>query len=294
MLQGRITRKEVPHGSVYRAPAPLPDLPAPAAAPPPGPNSASTPSSPRPLVQQVLKEEGASWKRVFYTPWLTFWAFFWQALEPRSLLPRRRQADRRLDGPAGPGARRRGHQPVLQGPGAAARSGPVPLDALAGPRAARRGARGVAVVRPPGQGGRRHDGEHARHRGQPARSTRRARRRSPGWASRSPGWWSSSAWPPAVVLEAAIGKYQGKQTGENALFRRLWDEIPAGRRVAGGPLLRLVLRHRAVEAAGRGQRVPAAPAAGHRLPPGPAAGQGGSHRDLGQAGAPRLDGRGDL
>ena len=31
---------------------------------------------PEALVQQVLKEEGATWKRVFYTPWLTFWAFF--------------------------------------------------------------------------------------------------------------------------------------------------------------------------------------------------------------------------
>jgi hypothetical protein len=27
------------------------------------------------------------------------------------------------------------------------------------------------------------------------------------------------------VLEAALGKYQGKQTGENALFRSLWDEL---------------------------------------------------------------------
>ena len=27
-----------------------------------------------------------------------------------------------------------------------------------------------------------------------------------------------------AVLEAAIGQYQGKQTGENALFRSLWDE----------------------------------------------------------------------
>ena len=28
-----------------------------------------------------------------------------------------------------------------------------------------------------------------------------------------------------AVLEAAVGKYQGKQTGENALFRRTWDEL---------------------------------------------------------------------
>ena len=30
------------------------------------------------------------------------------------------------------------------------------------------------------------------------------------------------------VLEAAIGKYQGKQTGENALFRGLRDELELG------------------------------------------------------------------
>src|SRR5262249_45513911 len=37
---------------------------------------------PEATVQRVLREEGASWKRVTYTPWLTFWAFFWQALSP--------------------------------------------------------------------------------------------------------------------------------------------------------------------------------------------------------------------
>jgi putative transposase len=31
-----------------------------------------------------------------------------------------------------------------------------------------------------------------------------------------------------TVLEAAIGKYQGKQTGENSLFRRLYDALAAG------------------------------------------------------------------
>lgn len=37
---------------------------------------------PEATVQQVLREEGANWKRVTYTPWLTFWAFFWQVLGP--------------------------------------------------------------------------------------------------------------------------------------------------------------------------------------------------------------------
>jgi Transposase DDE domain len=31
-----------------------------------------------------------------------------------------------------------------------------------------------------------------------------------------------------AALEAALGKYQGKQTGENALFRRTWEGLSAG------------------------------------------------------------------
>src|SRR5215831_8896778 len=37
---------------------------------------------PEATVPRVLREEGATWKRVLYPPWLTFWAFFWQALSP--------------------------------------------------------------------------------------------------------------------------------------------------------------------------------------------------------------------
>src|SRR6202012_4075508 len=31
-----------------------------------------------------------------------------------------------------------------------------------------------------------------------------------------------------AAMEAAIGKYQGKQTGENALYRRTWEGLPDG------------------------------------------------------------------
>ncbi len=37
---------------------------------------------PEAVVREVLKEEGATWRIIFYTPWLTFWAFFWQVLSP--------------------------------------------------------------------------------------------------------------------------------------------------------------------------------------------------------------------
>src|SRR5262249_29442292 len=37
---------------------------------------------PEATVEEVLKEEGADWKKIFYTPVVTFWLFFWQSLSP--------------------------------------------------------------------------------------------------------------------------------------------------------------------------------------------------------------------
>ena len=57
------------------------------------------------------------------------------------------------------------------------------------------------------------------------------RRRIPSSRPRSPGWVFHCRFvvifclATGSVLEAAIGKYQGKQTGENALFRGLRDEL---------------------------------------------------------------------
>src|SRR5262249_51012029 len=48
---------------------------------------------PKATVERVLKEEGGWWKAILYTPWVTFWAFFWQRLSPdrscRAALKRR-------------------------------------------------------------------------------------------------------------------------------------------------------------------------------------------------------------
>src|SRR5262249_18673828 len=33
-------------------------------------------------LEQILQDEGATWKEVLYTPFLTFWTFFWQVLSP--------------------------------------------------------------------------------------------------------------------------------------------------------------------------------------------------------------------
>ena len=37
---------------------------------------------PQATVTQILSDEGATWKEVLYTPWVTFWTFFWQMLSP--------------------------------------------------------------------------------------------------------------------------------------------------------------------------------------------------------------------
>ena len=123
---------------------------------------------------------------------------------------------------AGRGARRRGHRPVLQGPGAPARIGPVPLDASLGhelhdevPEEWLWCGRRVKVV----------DGTTVS-----MPDTAANQREYPQSPSQKPGLGFPIARMVVVfclatggALEAALGKYQGKQTGENALFRRTWE-----------------------------------------------------------------------
>src|SRR4051794_6749207 len=37
---------------------------------------------PKGTILRILKEEGGLWKTILYTPWITFWTFFWQVLSP--------------------------------------------------------------------------------------------------------------------------------------------------------------------------------------------------------------------
>jgi hypothetical protein len=37
---------------------------------------------PKATIIQILKEEEGIWKSILYTPWVTFWTFFWQMLSP--------------------------------------------------------------------------------------------------------------------------------------------------------------------------------------------------------------------
>ena len=97
-----------------------------------------------------------------------------------------------------------------------------------------------------------------------------------------------------VVRDLAMGPYEGKETGETALFRALWDGLEPGEIVLGDRVFASFFGDRGPLRAGRRRAVPDAPAAEVRLPPGPAAGGRGPRGDLDQAGAARLDGRGDL
>ncbi len=178
---------------------------------------------PQAMVEQVLKEEGASWRRVFYTPWLTFWAFFWQSLSPdhscRAAVKRiaawmARRGEELDDEDTGPYCKARARLPE---------SVPYRLMRATGRRrheAMPEGwlwcGRRVKVV----------DGTTVSMPDTPANQ-----REYPQSPSQKPGLGFPIArmvvlfcLATGCVLEAAVGKYQGKQTGENALYRRLWED----------------------------------------------------------------------
>lgn len=182
---------------------------------------------PEATVQQVLQEEGAGWKRIFYTPWLTFWAFFWQALGPDHSC---RAAVKRIAawmGRHGQEIDEEDTSPYCKARARLPESVPRRLMRWLGHRlhddlpedwlwCGRR----VKVV----------DGTTVS-----MPDTAANQREYPQSPSQKPGLGFPIARLVVVfclatgaALEAAIGKYQGKQTGENALFRRTWDGLCAG------------------------------------------------------------------
>jgi DDE family transposase len=174
-------------------------------------------------IQRILREEGGTWRSILYTPWVTFWTFFWQVLSPdRSC----RSALKRLA--AWMGLRGRKLDDEDTSPYCKARAR-LPESALRrlmrllglkshqeAPEPWRWCGRNVKVV----------DGSTAI-----MPDTLANQRAYPQSPSQKPGLGFPIArfvvlfcLATGSALEAAIGKYQGKQTGENALFRSLWDE----------------------------------------------------------------------
>jgi putative transposase len=182
---------------------------------------------PKATVERVLKEEGGTWKAILYTPWVTFWAFFWQRLSAdRSC----RAALKRLA--AGMALHGRKLDDEDTGPYCKARAR-LPESALS--RLMRQlGAQTHHEAPAAWLWCRRHvkmvDGSTAI-----MADTLANQKAYPQLASQKPGLGFPIARFVVIfclatgsVLEAALGKYQGKQTGENALFRSLWDGLEPG------------------------------------------------------------------
>jgi hypothetical protein len=188
---------------------------------------------PEATVRQVLKEEGATWKVIFYTPWLTFWAFFWQVLGPdhscRAALKRiaawmARHGEKIDDEDTSPYCKARRRLPesvpfrLMRSLGRKLHDAAPPEWLWCGHRV--KVVDGTTVSMP---------------------DTAANQREYPQSRSQRPGLGFPIARLVVVfclatgaVLEAALGRYQGKQTGENALFRRLWEEgLSAGDVVLG-------------------------------------------------------------
>jgi hypothetical protein len=182
---------------------------------------------PKTTVEQVLREEGGWWKAILYTPWVTFWAFFWQRLSAdRScraglkrlaawMTTRGRELD---DGGTSSYCKARARLPesalhrLMRQLGSQVHRAAPSAWLWCGLR--------VKLV----------DGSTAIMADTPANQ-----RAYPQLSSQKPGLGFPIARFVVIfclatgsVLEAAIGKYQGKQTGENALFRSLWDELEPG------------------------------------------------------------------
>jgi Transposase DDE domain len=207
---------------------------------------------PEATVRQVLKEEGATWKLIFYTPWLTFWAFFWQVLSPdRSC----RAALKRVAAWM-------------------ARHGETIDDEDTSPycKARRRLPESVPFRLMRSLGRKLHDEAPEEwlwcgHRVKVVDGTTVSmpdtadnQREYPQSPSQRPGLGFPIARLVVVfclatgaVLEAAMGKYQGKQTGENALFRRLWEgglsagDVSLGDRYYGSYFDLALLKRRGVD-----------------------------------------------
>jgi Transposase DDE domain len=182
---------------------------------------------PEAMVQPVLTEERATWRRVVYTPWLTFWAFFWQVLSPdrscraavkRVAAGRARRGEPLDDEDTGPYCKARARRPEA-----------VPFRLM-------RSLGGALHDRVPAEWtwcGRRVKVVDGTTVSMPDTAANQAE--YPQSRSQRPGLGFPIARMVVVfclatgaVLEAAVGQYRGKQTGENTLFRRLWDEYRPG------------------------------------------------------------------
>lgn len=175
-------------------------------------------------VAAALQHDDVHWKEVTYTPGLTFWAFFWQMLSPDKSC--RAALKRILAWKAGHGATLDDEDtsPYCK---ARARLPESLLHRLMGQLGRTRHRDAPPSWRWCGRRVKLVDGSTVS-----MPDTHANQQEYPQIPNQKPGLGFPIArlvvvfcLSTGVVLEAAIGRYQGKQTGENALFRRLWDEL---------------------------------------------------------------------
>jgi len=176
-------------------------------------------------IRKILTEEGAVWKSVFFTPWVTFWTFFWQALSPdrscRSALKRLAawMASHGLqftneDTSPYCKARMRLPESALR---RLTRTLGRELHRTADAEGWQWCGRRVKLV----------DGSTAI-----MPDTKDNQREYPQSPSQKPGlgfpitrFVAVFCLKTGAMLDLALGKYQGKETGEHALFRSLYDSL---------------------------------------------------------------------
>jgi Transposase DDE domain len=179
---------------------------------------------PKTTIEQVFQEEGGRWKSILYTPWVTFWTFFWQVLSPdRSC----RAALKRLAAWMGLRGGKLDDEDTSPYCKARARLPESALRRLMRALARELHQEAPAEWRWCGRNVKAVDGSTAIMPDTPA--NQRAYPQSP---AQKPGLGFPIArfvvlfcLATGSALEMAIGQYCGKQTGENALFRSLWDEL---------------------------------------------------------------------
>lgn len=183
-------------------------------------------------LQPLLTEEGADWKRCLYTPVLTFWAFLWQVLSPdRSC----QSAVARL-------------QAWLSSRGRP----PCPSDTSPYCKARQRLPEAVPLrlARQLGRDLHRQAAPRWRWCGRSVKLVDGTTVSMPDTAANQAAYPQNPAQAPGLgfplarmvvlfclatgaVLDAAIGRYQGKGTSEVALFRSLWDGLDEGDVILG-------------------------------------------------------------
>ena len=173
---------------------------------------------------RILSEEGATWKTLIYTPLLTTWAFLWQMLSPdRSC----RAAVKRIAAWLSSQGKKLANQeddPYIKARRRLPETVPLRLMKQIGRRCHERAEdawrwceRTIKVV----------DGSMVSMADTAANQAEypQSRSQAPGLGFPLARLVVVFCLATGVVLESAIGRARGKKTGENSLFRSLWDSL---------------------------------------------------------------------